>query len=120
MREGHPPVIRRNKSCVAGAEEAQVGDPNIRQMAVGRPVVLLRWVQMRDDEKRPANTSGIPGIYIAVLVSACNGGMIGRDGDRGDRARFDSWGMSVTTAHREGPESQPFVPGPIIILMFWL
>jgi hypothetical protein len=75
---------------VAGAEEAQVSNSHIRQMTVGRPVVLLSWVQMREAEKRPSNTSCIPGIYIAILMPTGNGGMIGGDGDCGDRAGFDS------------------------------
>lgn len=44
MREGHSAIISRNKSCVAGAKEAQVSDSDIWEMPVGRPVVLLGWV----------------------------------------------------------------------------
>jgi hypothetical protein len=72
-----------------GAEEAQVGHFDVRDMAVGGPVQVVR-VQMRKAEKWPGGTRSIPGEYVAVRMPTGDGGMVCRYCNGSNGAGLDS------------------------------
>jgi len=51
---------------------------------------------MRDAKERPGSPlGGIPGEDVAVCMAASDSGVIGGNGDGGDRTRFHGWNMSA-------------------------
>lgn len=67
---------------MAGSEEAQMDDGYVGDVAVGRAVLRLSIVQVRDREKRSGRPKSVPGEDVTVRVAACDGRVVGGDGNR--------------------------------------